>query len=169
MSRLVLVALLLVGACGSPPPEDRCSAITPFVGDAVESLGIATASGVPWTDGGAVTLDLGGQGGFMVQPVLSIDPATLTPGLIADPPPTTLCARVEIDNVDPTGGDRFTGFESLTLPVAFRRNAVTGRYDSPTLANQLRWSPLPPGTEYQIIAVARFEDFAASVTRTVHF
>jgi hypothetical protein len=166
---LRIVALLsLALGCGEPPPL-TCSEGLFFEGAAAHALEVRSEGGTSWTDGAEVPLELGGQGGYMVQPVLMLDPTLLPAGTLGEPLPERLCARVEIDNVDPTGGDRFNGFTMLTLPVRLERNPVTGRYESPTLANQLRWSPLPPGTEYRFTAVARFETFAASVTRDLRF
>lgn len=153
--------VLFVGACGSPPPT-TCADLTPYAGDPTVELGIASEDGTPWTDGSNVTLDLGGQGGFMVQPVFSFDATVL-----GETPPDRVCARVLIDNIDPTGGDRFTGFETLTLDMPFRRNMVTGRYETSVLFNQLRWSPLPPNTGFRLTAVVRTETFAAEATRDV--
>lgn len=166
MKRLLPLLVVLAG-CGEPPPT-TCSDVMVFEGAPTAMLEVRSEGGAAWVDGGEVSLDLGGQGGFMVQPVLVLDPSGL-PDAIGTPAPERLCSRVEIDNVDPTGGDRFNGFTALTLPVLFTRNAVSGRYESPVLANQLRWSPLPPGTGYRFVAVARFDGFAAAVAHDLRF
>jgi hypothetical protein len=161
--RRIALALALLG-CGSPP-TGNCTDAIPYEGAPGASLSVRGDGGAPWADGEAVAFELGPQGGFMVQPVLVLDPAEVPPDTLAAPLPEHLCARIEVENVDPTGGTRFEGFDTFTLSVPFRRDAGTGRYESPVLANQLRWSPLPPGTAYRFAAVARFEDFAAEVQR----
>ena len=159
-SAVVLLALALAG-CGGDPPSMICD-VTPASGDPTVAAILSSPDGEAWTDGGDVSLDLGGQGGYMVQPVLELAPEDVPAGTGEQ-----LCARVELDNVDPSGGDRFVGFETLTVELAFRRNAVTGRYETAPIFDQLRWTPLPPGTPFRLIAVIRAETFVASVTRDV--
>jgi hypothetical protein len=162
MMRLsLLLSLALLAGCDSPVPF-TCGDFVPYAGAPTVEVGIATEAGIPWTEGGDVSLDLGGQGGFMVQPVLSLDPSAF-----GETAPERACARVEIDNIDPTGGDRFTGFETLTLDLPLRRNVVTGRLETAVIFNQLRWSPLPPNTAFGMSVVVRTETFAASVMREV--
>lgn len=164
--RPALLLLTLVTACGEPAPS-TCVALEPFRGDpAVEAI-LLTADGDPWVEGGEVAFEMGGQGGFMVQPVIAIDPRTLPPGTLPAALPERLCTDVEIDNIDPTGGDRFVGFETMNLPITLRLNAVTGRYESPAIFDQLRWTSLPAGTAFGITVVVRAEAFAAAAAYEV--
>ena len=164
--RHLATALLLVG-CVSPSPN--CADAVLHEGAPSAALTVRDESGAAWRDGDAVALELGPQGGFMVQPILVLDPAELPPDVIGGPAPERLCARIEIENVDPSGGTRFEGFGTFTVSVPFLRDADIGRYESPALLNQLRWSPLPTGTAYRFAAVARFEGFAAEVQRELTF
>lgn len=155
-----LVLSLAAAGCGEAPPSMICD-VTPSSGEPTLEASLRSPDGEAWTDGGEVTLDLGGQGGYMVQPVIEL------PGDVVAGSPERVCARIELDNVDPSGGDRFVGFETLTLDLAFQRNDVTGSYRTAPILDQLRWSPLPPGTPFRLIAVVRGETFVASVTRDV--
>ncbi len=166
---LALVVLALCGlaaSCGSPPPGN-CVSHEPFRGDPEAAAILLTMEGDPWVDGEEVAFTMGGQGGFMVQPVIAIDPRTLPEGALPSPLPERLCTDVEIDNIDPTGGDRFVGFETLQLSIPLRLNAITGRYESAAILDQLRWTTLPPGTAFGITVVVRAERFAASAAHEV--
>jgi hypothetical protein len=158
-SGLALLVALAIG-CGSEPPSMICD-VTPASGDPTVEATISSPDGTTWTDGGDVLLELGGQGGYMVQPVLELPPEVVPASV------DRICARVELDNIDPSGGERFVGFETLTLDLSFRRNEITGRYESAPILNQLRWSPLPPATAFRLVAVIRAESFVAAVTRDV--
>jgi hypothetical protein len=161
-ARFLLPAVaMLCSACGDVPPAS-CLDLDPFRGEPNVEASLLTADGAPWTEGGEVSFEMGGQGGFMVQPVIAIDPSSLAPGTLPTPLPERLCTDVEIDNIDPTGGDRFVGFETLNLSVSLRLNAITGRYESTAIFDQLRWSSLPLGTAFGITVVVRAEAFAAS-------
>lgn len=164
--RLLLSLVMLLSACGDPPPSS-CIELDPFRGDPNVEAILLTSDGEAWIEGGEVTFEMGGQGGFMVQPVIAIDPDALPPGTLPTPLPDRLCTDVEIDNIDPTGGDRFVGFETLNLSVSLRLNAITGRYESTAIFDQLRWTSLPMGTAFGITVVVRAETFAASAAYEV--
>ena len=167
MKRLAAALALLLAGCMSPPAG--CIDAVLYEGAPSASLSVRDEGGGFWEDGAAVALELGPQGGFMVQPILVLDPAELPPGMLGGATPERLCARIEIENDDPSGGARFEGFGTFTLSVPFTRDSASGLYESPTLANQLRWSPLPSGTAYRFAAVARFPGFAAEVQRELTF
>jgi len=157
---------MLAPACGDPPPSS-CLDLVSFAGDPSTDAILLTPEGEPWIEGGDVSFEMGGQGGFMVQPVIAIDPSTLPAGALPTPLPDHLCTDVEIDNIDPSGGDRFVGFETLNLSISLRLNAITGRYESTAIFDQLRWTSLPAGTPFGITVVIRAETFAAGAAYEV--
>lgn len=164
--RSAVLLLVLVAGCADPAPS-TCVDLEPFRGEPSAQAILLSVGGEPWIEGGEVAFEMGGQGGFMVQPVVAIDPSALPPGTLPAPLPERLCTDVEIDNIDPTGGDRFVGFETLNLSIALRLNSVTGRYESAAIFDQLRWTSLPAGTAFGITLVVRAETFAASAAYEV--